>query len=122
MDMVSTRKYGSTQRTAVKLRPHPETTTVPEATSQPVDITPGERQGGGKSRRGAAVSFNGFTGGAGAPETPTSKARGSKTVTEGLTSINSQLWGQRSVEAELLDLECGNGLSFDRPVRHEPRA
>jgi hypothetical protein len=48
----------SVQRTAVKLRPHQETTAVQEAMTEPVVGHHG-REGGGRSKpRGAAVSFN----------------------------------------------------------------
>jgi len=50
------------QRTAVKLRPHQETTSWQIATSEPVVLHHGRERGGGRARRGAAVSFNSLWG------------------------------------------------------------
>jgi hypothetical protein len=52
------------QRTAVKLRPHQETTTCPVATSEPVVITTGDREDGTGKEEVRPSAFNGLLGGA----------------------------------------------------------
>ena len=51
------------QRTAVKLPPHPESTSCLDAMTEPVVFHHGRQGGRCSSRRGAAVSFNSLLGG-----------------------------------------------------------